>query len=127
MNSTFIVELGYVLLIIAVPVIIVSLLAMTYAHRNLRRSYWYGVLVALCVTALIVTQVMRSQPYHPHAPYWREVAGAIIAWAPVLLLPAVIVWPPARRPAIGFWVPIRAICGVLVSLPVGFILGLSVQ
>jgi hypothetical protein len=121
-------ELAYLAAVIIVPAAVVSILASTCAKRSAPRLFLYLVILVSCVVAITVEVAMRwLQPYRTHASLFHDTLGAFVSWAPLFLVPSGLVWVFAKRSPTSRWIPILAVLGTVMSLPIGYILGSWVQ
>ena len=120
-------QLVYVAAVIGIPAVLISLLAMVSVNRRAPRFFIYSVLVTTCVAAIAVAVAMRGLSYSGRPSVWHNLLGAFLSWAPLFLLPSAFVWICVTGSLSKRWIPILATLGVVLSLPVGFILGLLVQ
>jgi hypothetical protein len=121
-------ELAYLAAVIIVPAAVVSLLASTCAKRSAPLLFLNLVILVSCVAAITVAVAMRwLQPYRAPASLFHDIVGAFVSWAPLFLVPSGLVWVFAKRSPSSRWIPILAVLGTVMSLPIGSILGSWVQ
>ena len=122
------VQIAYVAAVIAIPAAVISLLAIACVNRRATRLFVYSVLLVTCVAAMAVAIAVRwLYPDSDRPSIWHDVLGAFLSWAPLFLLPSAFVWACVKGSISRGWIPILATLGVVVSLPIGFILGVLVQ
>ena len=128
MTSELLAELAYVAAVIVVPATAISLLAFTCAKGRKPHRFAYSVLLLACAAAVVVPVAMRwLNPYSGDPLTWRNAPGAFLSWAPIFVLPGVLVWRSVKGTASRRWIPVLAILGVVLAIPVGFILGTLFQ
>ena len=121
-------QLAYVAAVIAIPAAVISLLAIACVNRRATRLFIYLVLLVTCVAAIAVAVAMRRlYPDSDRPSIWHDITGAFLSWAPLFLLPGAFVWACVKGSIGRGWIPLLATLGVVLSLPIGFILGVLVQ
>jgi hypothetical protein len=109
---------------IAVPATIVSILAVWCANRRAPRGFIYAVLLLASVAGPAIVATLRwLNPYSGDPLSWTDLPGAIISWAPAILLPSAFVWGCVKGSTSRGWVPALTTLGVVVAMPIGFLLG----
>jgi hypothetical protein len=128
MTSDLLLQLAYVAAVIVVPAAAVSLLAFYWAKRRAPRQFTYSVLLLTCVAGPSIVAAMRwLNPYSGNPLTWSDVPKAILAWSPVFLLSGALVWSCVKGSGAKRWIPLRATAGVIVAMPIGYIVGLLVD
>jgi hypothetical protein len=107
-----------------VPAALVSLLAVWCASRHAPRLFGYSVLLLTSVAGPAFVAILRwLNPYSGNPLSWHDIPGAVISWAPAILLPSAFVWGCVIGSSSRGWIPARATLGVVLAMPIGFILG----
>ena len=128
MTPGLLAQIAYVAGVIVIPAAIISLLAIACVNRRATRLFIYSVLLVTCVAAIAVAVVVRwLYPDSDRPSIWHDVLGAFLSWAPLFLLPGAFVWACVKGSISRGWIPILATLGVVVSLPIGFTLGVLIQ
>ena len=109
---------------IAIPAAIISLLAFWCASRRAPRLFICAVLLLACVMGPAVIAVLDwLSPHSRGIPSWHDALGATAAWAPAIVLPGAFVWGCVRGTISRGWIPALSTLGVVLAMPLGFILG----
>ena len=128
MTPGLLAELAYVAAVILIPAAAVSLIAVACAKRGAPRLFLYSMIPVCCVSAVAVAVAIRwLQPYRAPTSLLHDIAGAFVSWAPTFLIPSAFVWIFVKRSTPSYWIPVLAILGTVLSLPLGFIIGSLVQ
>jgi hypothetical protein len=128
MTSSFLVQLAYIAAAIAVPSAAISVLAFACASRRATRRFAYSVLLLAGVAAISVPFAIQWwNPYSEGLSTWRDVLGSFLSWAPIFLLPAAFVWECVNGSVSSRWIPALATLGVVLAMPIGYILGAVVS
>ena len=128
MTPRLLAELAYVAAVILIPAAVVSLIAVACAKRSAPRLFLYLVISICCVSAVAVAVAIRwLQPYRAPTSLLHDIVGAFVSWALTFLTPSAFVWIFVKRSTLSYWIPVLAILGTALSLPLGFILGSLVQ
>ena len=124
MTSGLLVDLAYFAAVIIIPAAALSLLAFFCAKERKTRLFACSLLLLSCTASVVVLVAMRWwNPYSGDPLTWRDAPGAFLSWAPVFVLPGAFLWRSVKGTASRRWIPALAILGVILALPVGFILG----
>src|SRR5688572_15456425 len=122
MDTGLLAELAIPVATLVVPAAIVTLLALVCVHRGVPHLFLLLVLLATCLAAVVFALAMPSlQSHRPGTSLWLEFLRALLALAPVFLVPAALVRIYIARPRSRIGIPILAILGAILSLPIGFI------
>lgn len=124
MTTRLLLELTYIAAVIVVPAAVVSLIAAACLRRNAPRLFFCLIILASFVAATAVAVIIRwLQPYRAPSTALHDISSAFVAWGPMFLLPGGLVWFSMRRSTSKHMIPIVAIVGAVLSLPVSFIFG----
>jgi hypothetical protein len=124
MTSDLLAQLTYFAAVIVVPAAAISLLAFACARHHSTRRFAYSVLLLACAAAIVVPVAIRWwNPYSGDPVTWRDAPGAFVSWAPIFMLPGALVWRSVKGTASRRWIPALAVLGVVLAMPIGFILG----
>ena len=127
MTVGFLEQLAYLVAIVAVPAAAVSAIAFACAKQRSARLFVYSVLLLSCVAAIAIPVFLRWWNPYLGPLSWHDFLGAFISWAPVFLLSSALVWSCVKGSSSRGWIPVRATIGVILAIPIGFIVGVLVQ
>jgi hypothetical protein len=117
-------EVAYVALVVAVPAAVISVSASICAKRRAPRLFVSLISCAIIVTSVVVTISIRLlAPYREPTSLGHDLVGSSVSWGFIYLIPAALVWFWVRKSPSTRWVPVLAGLGVVVALPIGFVVG----